>query len=164
MAPELNLGLDSFVFVDDNPAEIEIVRQFVPEVTTILLGPDPADYRRAARGLPAVRAAQHHRVRMPSARSNIAPTRSDKTCWRPSPTWMPTSTSLQMEAAISEFTPVDVPRLSQLINKSNQFNLTTRRRTEAEVIAVMNDPNFIGYSMRLEGPVRRPRFDFHRHR
>ncbi len=44
MAPELNLGLDSFVFVDDNPAEIEIVRQFVPEVTTILLGPDPADY------------------------------------------------------------------------------------------------------------------------
>ena len=44
MAPELNLGLDSFVFVDDNPAEIEIVRQFVPEVTTILLGPDPSDY------------------------------------------------------------------------------------------------------------------------
>ena len=44
MAAELNLGLDSFVFVDDNPAEIEIVRQFAPEVTTILLGPDPSDY------------------------------------------------------------------------------------------------------------------------
>src|SRR5204863_711895 len=44
MAGELNLGLDSFVFVDDNPAEIEIVRQFVPEVTTILLEDDPADY------------------------------------------------------------------------------------------------------------------------
>ena len=58
--------------------------------------------------------------------------------------------SLQMEAAISEFVPVDVPRLSQLINKSNQFNLTTHRRSEAEVIAVMNDPNFIGYSVRLK--------------
>ena len=58
--------------------------------------------------------------------------------------------SLQMEGVISEFTPVDVPRLSQLINKSNQFNLTTRRRSEAEVIAVMNDPNFIGYSVRLK--------------
>jgi FkbH-like protein len=45
---------------------------------------------------------------------------------------------------------VDVPRLSQLINKSNQFNLTTRRRSEAEVIAVMNDPEYVGYSMRLK--------------
>jgi FkbH-like protein len=58
--------------------------------------------------------------------------------------------SLQMEAVISEFTPVDVPRLSQLINKSNQFNLTTCRRSEAEVISVMNDKNFISYSMRLK--------------
>lgn len=44
IAAELNLGLDSIVFVDDNPAEIEIVRQFSPEVETLLLGPDPADY------------------------------------------------------------------------------------------------------------------------
>ena len=58
--------------------------------------------------------------------------------------------SLSMESTISEFVPVDVPRLSQLINKSNQFNLTTHRRSEAEVIAVMNDPNFIGYSVRLK--------------
>jgi FkbH-like protein len=58
--------------------------------------------------------------------------------------------SLAMEAVISEFTPVDVPRLSQLINKSNQFNLTTRRRSEAEVVAVMNDPGHIGYSVRLK--------------
>jgi FkbH-like protein len=54
-----------------------------------------------------------------------------------------------MEAVIREFTSVDVPRLSQLINKSNQFNLTTRRRSEAEVLAVMNDPAHIGYSVRL---------------
>jgi len=44
IAAELNLGLDSLVFVDDNPAEIDIVRQFAPEVTTILLGADPAEY------------------------------------------------------------------------------------------------------------------------
>jgi FkbH-like protein len=44
MAADLNLGLDSFVFVDDNPAEIEIVRQFAPEVTAMLLGPDSAGY------------------------------------------------------------------------------------------------------------------------
>ena len=45
-----------------------------------------------------------------------------------------------MEATIREFTPVDVPRLAQLINKSNQFNLTTRRRTEAEVLALIGRP------------------------
>ena len=44
IAAELNVGLDSIVFVDDNPAEIELVRQFVPEVETIQLGPDPAEY------------------------------------------------------------------------------------------------------------------------
>src|SRR5204863_1524968 len=44
IAAELKLGLDSFVVVDDNPAEIEIVRQFAPEVTTLLLEDDPADY------------------------------------------------------------------------------------------------------------------------
>jgi FkbH-like protein len=58
--------------------------------------------------------------------------------------------SLQMESVISEFVPVDGPRLAQLINKSNQFNLTTRRRSEAEVLAVMNDPGFVGYSVRLK--------------
>jgi len=56
--------------------------------------------------------------------------------------------SLEMEAAIHEFTPVDAPRLAQLINKSNQFNLTTRRRTEADVTALINDPAFVAYSVR----------------
>ena len=58
--------------------------------------------------------------------------------------------SLAMEGALSEFTPVDVPRLAQLINKSNQFNLTTRRRTEADLHALMNDPAFRCFSVRLK--------------
>ena len=49
-----------------------------------------------------------------------------------------------------EFTAVNAPRLSQLINKSNQFNLTTRRRTEPEVLTVMSDPAHAGFSMRLK--------------
>ena len=149
MAPELNLGLDSFVFVDDNPAEIEIVRQFAPEVTTILLGPDPSDYvaqladcrlfePRNITGEDAERTSQY---RSDAQRKALEATATDM------PAYL---ASLQMEAVISEFTPVDVPRLSQLINKSNQFNLTTHRRSEAEVTAVMNAPNFIGYSVRLK--------------
>ena len=149
MAPELNLGLDSFVFVDDNPAEIEIVRQFVPDVTTILLGPDPSDYVGQLadsrlfepRNITAEDAERTSQYRSDAQRKALESSVTDMSAYLE---------SLQMEAVISEFTPVDVPRLSQLINKSNQFNLTTRRRSEAEVTAVMNDENFIGYSVRLK--------------
>jgi len=149
MAPELNLGLDSFVFVDDNPAEIDIVRQFVPEVTTILLGPDPSDYVAQLadcrlfepRSITSEDAERTSQYRSDAGRTALAATVTDMASYLE---------SLAMESVISEFVPVDVPRLSQLINKSNQFNLTTRRRSEAEVLAVMQDPRFIGFSVRLK--------------
>ena len=149
MALELNLGLDSFVFVDDNPAEIEIVRQFVPEVTTILLGPDPSAYVGQLadcrlfepRSITSEDAERTSQYRSDAQRKTLEASVTDMAAYLE---------SLQMVAVISEFAPVDVPRLSQLINKSNQFNLTTRRRSEAEVSAVMNDQNFIGYSVRLK--------------
>lgn len=148
MAPELNLGLDSFVFVDDNPAEIEIVRQFVPEVTTILLGPDPSGYVAQLadcrlfepRGITSEDTERTGQYRSEAQRKALEASVTDMTAYLE---------SLHMKAIISEFTPVDVPRLSQLINKSNQFNLTTRRRSGSEVIAVMKDAEHIGYSLRL---------------
>jgi FkbH-like protein len=133
MAAELNLGLESFVFVDDNPAEIEIVRQFAPEVTKILLGPDPSAY-----------VAQLQDCRLFEPRSITAEDVERTSQYRSD------AQRKALEAVISEFTPVDVPRLSQLINKSNQFNLTTRRRSEADVLAVMNHPRSIGFSVRLK--------------
>ena len=149
MAPELNLGLDSFVFVDDNPAEIEIVRQFAPEVTTILLSADPSDYVAQLadcrlfepRSITNEDAGRTSQYRSDAQRKNLEASVTDMDSYL---------TSLEMESAMSEFVPVDVPRLSQLINKSNQFNLTTHRRSEAEVIAVMNDKNFAGFSVRLK--------------
>lgn len=149
MSPELNLGLDSFVFVDDNPAEIEIVRQFAPEVATILLGPDPAEYVAQLqdcrlfepRNITAEDAQRTGQYRSEVQRKALEASVTDMASYLE---------SLQMESAISEFVPVDVPRLSQLINKSNQFNLTTHRRSEAEVLAVAGDPRFIGFSVRLQ--------------
>lgn len=149
MALELNLGLDSFVFVDDNPAEIDIVRQFAPEVTTILLGPDPSDY---VAQLADCRLFEPHSITNEDAeRTSQYRSEAQRKALEGTVTDMARYLeSLQMEATISEFVPVDVPRLSQLINKSNQFNLVTRRRSEAEVIAVMNDQDFIGFSVRLK--------------
>ena len=149
MASELNLGLDSFVFVDDNPAEIDIVRQFAPEVTTLLLGPDPSEYVTQLQdcrlfepsGITAEDQERTSQYRAEAERKSLEAAVTDMDSYL---------SSLAMEATFSEFTMVDAPRLSQLINKSNQFNLTTRRRSEAEVLAVMNDPGFAGYSMRLK--------------
>jgi len=148
MSAELNLGLDSFVFVDDNPAEIEIVRQFAPEVATILLGPDPSEYvaqlqdcrwfeRSTITAEDLERTKQYQtEARRKEFQANI----TDMDSYLE---------SLEMKGALSEFTAVDVPRISQLINKSNQFNLTTRRRTEADILALMRDPACVGFSMRL---------------
>ena len=149
MATELNLGLDSFVFVDDNPAEIEIVRQFAPEVATILLGPDPSDYVAQLqdcrlfepRSITSEDFERTNQYRSEAQRKELEGSVTDIGAYLK---------SLVMEASISEFAPVDVPRLSQLINKSNQFNLTTRRRTESEVQGMMDDPSYIGYSVRLK--------------
>ena len=148
IARELNVGLDSLVFVDDNPAEIEIVRQFAPEVTTILLGPDPAGYVAQLQdcrwfepqNITEEDVARTRQYQSESRRNELAATATDMDAYL---------ASLEMEGTASEFAAVDVPRLSQLINKSNQFNLTTRRRSEAEVREVMNDPDAIGYSFRL---------------
>ena len=148
MAAELQLGLDSFVFVDDNPAEIEIVRQFAPEVTTILLGSDPAEYVGQLQdcGLFEPRSITREDVqrtsqyRAETERQTLLATAADMDAYLE---------SLAMEAEIREFTPVDAPRLAQLINKSNQFNLTTRRRTEAEVQALIGQEGYIRFSVRL---------------
>jgi FkbH-like protein len=149
MAAELNLGLDSFVFVDDSPAEIEIVRQFAPEVATLLLGPDPAGYVGQLqdcrwfepRTITAEDSARTDQYLSEARRKALQSSVTDMNAYLE---------SLGMEAILSEFTAVDVPRLSQLINKSNQFNLTTRRRTEADIQALMKDPAYIGFSARLK--------------
>jgi FkbH-like protein len=148
MAAELELGLDSFVFADDNPAEIEIVRQFAPEVETILLGPDPADYAGQLldcrffepRSITSEDAARTQQYRSESERKALLSSATDMAAYLD---------SLEMEAEIREFTALDAPRLAQLINKSNQFNLTTRRRTEADLHALMADAAQVCFSMRL---------------
>jgi FkbH-like protein len=149
MALDLNLGLDSFVFVDDNPAEIDIVRQFAPEVSTILLGPDPSDY---------VGQLQDCRLFEPRSITAEDSGRTDQYLSEAKRRALSSSVtdmgayleSLAMEATISPFSRMDAPRLSQLINKSNQFNLTTRRRTEADIHALIGSPVHACFSVRLK--------------
>lgn len=148
IAEELNLGLDSIVFVDDNPAEIEIVEQFVPEIETIWLGPDPAEYASQLlnsrffepRSITDDDLRRGEQYQQQAARAQAINAGTDMEAYL---------ASLEMHSTISEFSQVDVPRISQLINKSNQFNVTTRRRSETEVEALLANHDYYGFSVRL---------------
>jgi FkbH-like protein len=148
IAVELNLGLDSLVFVDDNPAEIEIVRQFAPEVEAILVGPDPAAYVAQLQDAHVfepqriteedVLRSEQYRAEARRREAGAATTDMDSYL-----------SSLEMSATIREFVAIDFPRIAQLIARSNQFNLTTRRRTEAEVAAIAAEPSKVCFTVRL---------------
>jgi FkbH-like protein len=148
IAAELNLGLDSLAFFDDNPSEIEIVRQWTPEVAAVWLGQDPSTYLQQIQDCrlfepvsitaeDVVRADQYQQENARKATLQSAGSMDEYL------------KSLQMIVIFSEFVPLDTPRVSQLINKSNQFNLTTIRRSEAEVALVADDPQYRGFSVRL---------------
>jgi FkbH-like protein len=149
IAEELNLGLDSFVFVDDNPAEIEIVRQFCPQVTTILLGPDPSSYVATLQDarlfeptqLTKEDALRVEQYRVEADRRALLATSTDMESYL---------VSLEMVGRVNRLDDADLPRATQLINKSNQFNLTTIRRSEAEVRALAASARHGCFTVRLE--------------
>jgi FkbH-like protein len=148
IAAELNLGLDSLAFFDDNPSEIEIVRQWTPEVTTVWLGPDPSTYLRDIQdcrlfeplAITSEDIARAQQYQLENTRKQVMKSAGSMDEYLQ---------SLEMKARFSEFAPLDIPRVSQLINKSNQFNLTTVRRSEVEVALVADDPRYRSFSVRL---------------
>ncbi|MBF0612001.1 MAG: HAD-IIIC family phosphatase [Magnetococcales bacterium] len=148
IAAELNLGLDSMVFIDDSPAEIHQVRQFLPQVTTLLLGPDPSDY---VMQLDSLRSFEPLALTAEDfTRADLYSRQVQYEQWRLSFTDLNSYlSSLEMQATISKFNETDLNRITQLINKSNQFNLTTQRRTMAQVSDLIHDPQVCAFTVRL---------------
>jgi FkbH-like protein len=135
IAAELSLGLDAMVFVDDNPVERERVRQALPVVAVPELPDDPALYARtlaAAGYFEAIAFSEEDRKRagfyQENARRAALLAQADGL-----DAYLQ---SLDMQIDFRPFDGVNRARIAQLINKSNQFNLTTRRYTEAEVAAL----------------------------
>jgi len=148
IAAELNIGLDSIVFVDDNPAERALVTDQLPEVASPEVGSDVA---RFAEILESQHYFEVHKVvqddlnRSAYYNSN-AQRRAYQSDFRDYGEFL---ASLEMTAEIAAFAPVYLERITQLINKTNQFNLTTKRYTIAEVEAVAQDPIFVTLYGRL---------------
>jgi len=148
IAGELGLGLDSLVLVDDSPAERALVRAQLPEVDVIELPADPAEYVRTLTGYPGLetvalteedtRRTEQYLARREASRLEAA-TGSLAEFHR----------SLEMSARVTPFDEQTMPRVAQLIAKTNQFNLTGGRPGLAELNALVRDPNTVHLCLRL---------------
>ena len=148
IATRLNIGLDSLVFADDNPAERAVVRRELPMVEVPELPEDPTGYAKCiadAGFFEAIRLTTEDSQRTQLYQQNVA-----------RESLMVTATdmdgylrSLKMIAIWSRFDLVGQPRIVQLINKTNQFNLTTRRVTDDEVGNLVSDAAALTLQIRL---------------
>jgi FkbH-like protein len=148
IAHELNIGLDALVFVDDNPFERALVRAELPMVAVPEVTDDPASFARTLADAgyfealwitedDLARTAQYQGNR---AREALRANATDLAAYL---------RGLEMRLLWRRFDATGLQRIVQLINKTNQFNLTTRRYDEAEVRAVMQDPRAFGLQVRL---------------
>ncbi|MBY0564089.1 MAG: HAD-IIIC family phosphatase [Hyphomonadaceae bacterium] len=148
IASQLNIGLDALVLVDDNPAERARVRGALPMVATPELPADPAHFvscladagyfeATAFTEDDALRSAQYAaNANREAARVNAGGMGAFLE-------------QLQMTAVYGPVTPFNLARVTQLINKTNQFNTTGLRRTEAEVSHISEDPRALHLQFRL---------------
>ncbi len=132
MAEELNIGLDSLVFFDDNPVERAEVAESLPEVHVVDVPLEPAQYVRALSNIAAFDVPSltpEDRLRAQSYQSQIERREAESTAGSLDE-FLP---SLQMEAEVGTWNAIVAQRVTQLVGKTNQFNTTTRRSTEAEL-------------------------------
>jgi FkbH-like protein len=149
IAAEMNLGIDAIAYVDDNPVELERVRAALPEVCIIALPEDAGEYSEALREHPLFerltlseedkerqRYYTQQRQRL-EARGAIT---SLEDFYR----------ALKQEVAIAQLCPESAERIAQLTQKTNQFNLTTRRYSKQQILNMASSPGWKVFGVRVK--------------
>lgn len=145
----LNIGFDSMVFLDDNPFERNMVRENIPGITVPELPEDPAMYLEYLYSLNLFETASYSNAdkdrtkqyQVEAKRVSLSKTFTNEADFLK---------SLDMVSTVSGFTKFNTPRVAQLSQRSNQFNLRTIRYTEADIESMAQDPNVIDLSFTLE--------------
>jgi FkbH-like protein len=146
LARELNIGLDSMVFVDDSSMECQLIREALPDVTVVqvpskvhelprLLYQDALFDTLSVSSEDAQRTAMYVADREREGLKNQFASIDDYLA------------SLELKATLRRATDRDLARVAQLLGKTNQFNLTTRRHPESAVRGFAADPNWAIYVM-----------------
>ncbi len=148
IAETLNIGLDSLVFVDDNPAERRLIRTELPMVAVPELPEDPAGYVATLSAAGYFEAL--HLTAEDTSRTLLYRANRSREALRASSTDLGSYLQgLAMQLHWSPFDSSGLKRITQLINKTNQFNLTTRRYTEAETGSILRGPEALTLQLRL---------------
>lgn len=148
IAAELNIMQDSLVFVDDNPAEREIIRQQTNGVSVPEIG-SPEQYIRIldhSGFFETTKLSEDDRKRNDMYKANAQRSKQEHAFTD----YHEYLLSLEMKAVIRPFESIYMARIAQLTNKSNQFNLTTKRYTQSEIEVLANDANYITLYGKLE--------------
>lgn len=145
----LNIGFDSMVFLDDNPFERNMVRENIPGITVPELPEDPAMYLEYLYSLNLFETASYSNAdkdrtkqyQVEAKRVSLSKTFTNEADFLK---------SLDMVSTVSGFTKFNTPRVAQLSQRSNQFNLRTIRYTEGDIVAIADNPDCIDLSFTLE--------------
>lgn len=149
IASELNIGLDSFVFLDDNPAERELVRSQLPMVSVPEVGSDIEHYVQIldqGSYFETLGVSKEDLKRAKMYQDNAKRTELSQSFEN----YDDFLQSLEMVADVDQFCDLHINRIFQLINKTNQFNLTLLRMELQEVIAFQQDKDKIGLYGKLK--------------
>lgn len=145
----LNIGFDSMVFLDDNPFERNMVRENIKGITVPELPEDPGDYLEYLYSLNLFETASYSNAdkdrtkqyQVEAKRVSLSRTFTNEADFLK---------SLNMVSTVSGFNKFNTPRVAQLSQRSNQFNLRTIRYTETDITSMAENPNVIDLSFTLE--------------
>ncbi len=146
IADELNIGIDSFVFIDDDVINREMIKKALPEVAVIDLPDDPALY------LETLMAENHfHTLQITDEDRKRGQVYADqrrredsKSCFTNLDEFL---AGLEMKVTIERDNPLHISRISQLTMKTNQFNMTTKRYSEEKIREFTEHKEFIVFSV-----------------
>ncbi|MGC2245280.1 MAG: HAD-IIIC family phosphatase [Terriglobales bacterium] len=148
IAEELNIGIDSLAFLDDNPFEREQVRAALPEITVIDISSNPLEYAAAVRDCPVFerltlsaedqqRTAMYAEQRQRAGAEQSFHTKEDFFRY------------LEQEADLEPITDLTLARVAQLTQKTNQFNVTTRRYSETQIAEMSKQRGWNIFSIKV---------------
>jgi FkbH-like protein len=144
----LNIGFDSMVFLDDNPVERAMVRENIPGITVPELPEDPAEYLEYFYGLNLFETVSYSpedtertwRYQVEAQRVSLQQSFTNEAKFLK---------SLDMVSQVKGFDAFNIPRVAQLSQRSNQFNLRTIRYTEADIERLADDSHYHNFSFTL---------------
>lgn len=149
IAAELNIGIDSFVFIDDSSFECEMMRRNLPQIMTVPMPAEPAEYTSVISNLSCFETTSY----TPEDRARGLQYRAKVQCEQlkvNSSSLEDFYRSLEMRLTIGMANAASISRIAQMTQKTNQFNLTTRRYSEGEIARFASSADTAVYWQKLE--------------